>query len=273
MKKLFTLVVATGLFFTQAKAQLSLNVGDTAPDWTVTDAHGNSHNLYSITASGKTVLIDFFFTTCGPCQGVAPTITEFYNKYGCNDGDVFVISIDDRSSDADVLNFESSYSGTNPGPAVSGNDGGGDAVATAYGPSAFPTVCIIGTDNKVKNKDIWPISGIAEIEAAFASSNITITEQACTNSIKEETTLNEVSLYPNPTSDVANLSFTATEANEVEVNIYNLVGELVSTKTVFPTVGENVVEVSTADLTNGQYLVKVMADQKEFVSKTLSVIK
>ena len=42
-------------------------IGNPAPDFTVTDTHGEEHNLYSYLENGKVVVLDFFYTTCTPC--------------------------------------------------------------------------------------------------------------------------------------------------------------------------------------------------------------
>src|SRR5688572_4123188 len=43
-----------------------------APDFTVTDSHGESHQLYAdYLDQGKTVLLEIFFTTCPPCNASA----------------------------------------------------------------------------------------------------------------------------------------------------------------------------------------------------------
>ena len=41
--------------------------GSTAPDWTLTDLNGTTHNLYSYLDSGYTVFIDFSAVWCTPC--------------------------------------------------------------------------------------------------------------------------------------------------------------------------------------------------------------
>ena len=61
MKKILLLSILFFLSVTFTKAQTTLS---TAVDFTVTDTHGNPHNLFSILNSGKYVCIDFFFTTC-----------------------------------------------------------------------------------------------------------------------------------------------------------------------------------------------------------------
>lgn len=66
--------------------------GDVVDDFTVTDTDGVEHNLYSITAQGKYVWLDFFFVDCCPCRQTAPIFNEFYDKYGCNAGDVYTLS-------------------------------------------------------------------------------------------------------------------------------------------------------------------------------------
>ncbi|MFH2141598.1 MAG: hypothetical protein ABIJ97_04190 [Bacteroidota bacterium] len=59
MKKIF-IAFSFFLLFSIGFAQTPLT---TAVDFTVTDTDGNSYNLFSILASNKYVVIDFFFTT------------------------------------------------------------------------------------------------------------------------------------------------------------------------------------------------------------------
>src|SRR5262245_13545980 len=60
--------VALSLGLMNANAQQGwLPNGNFAPDWTLTDINGNSHNLYSILNQGYTVYLDFSATWCGPC--------------------------------------------------------------------------------------------------------------------------------------------------------------------------------------------------------------
>ena len=69
MKKTITFLASLLMFIQLSFSQVGgFSVGQTVSDFTVTDVHGNTHTLSSITASGQWVLIDFFFTTCPPCQ-------------------------------------------------------------------------------------------------------------------------------------------------------------------------------------------------------------
>ena len=261
-----------------SSAQLSnLSVGDVAPDFTLTDIHGGTHTLSSYTGAGKVVLIDFFFRNCGPCQGVAPIVNDFHHKYGCNQGDIIVLGISDRDNDATVQEFEDLYPGTNPYPA-GGTDGGGAGIATTYGPSAFPTICLIGADGLVKNIDIWPVSSVADIEAAVSAAGITINEQACStaNGI-EENNISNVNIYPNPVSDIANIKFNLNEnANNVTVEIFDLLGNKVNNEKAAnfnATSGENTLEIPTAKLANGQYFVRISSDNNNVVTQKFTVLK
>lgn len=153
MKKLlFGLLVLIGIS-TLTKAQTPLTV---AVDFTVTTVEGEELNLFDILDGGQHVIIDFFFTTCGPCQLAAPHINAAYINFGCNSGDVFFIAMDQGDTDAQCIAFDEQFGVEYP--TVSGNEGGGNAVCTAYGITAYPTVILIAPNHNIIEQDIWPIA-------------------------------------------------------------------------------------------------------------------
>ena len=154
MKKIIIiLLVLLGL---QTQAQTNLT---TAVDFTVTDVHGETYNLFSILDDGKHVIIDFFFTTCPPCIASVPIINQAYTDYGCNAAEVVFLSIDAGDTDAQVLQYENSYGGLLP--SISGVNGGGDAVNSIYGIGAYPTVVLIAPDRTILEQDIYPVTLIS----------------------------------------------------------------------------------------------------------------
>jgi len=187
MKKLYTTLL---LSFTivSLNAQTSLT---TAVDFTVTDVHGETHNLFSILDEGKHVIVDFFYTTCGPCQASVPTMNQAYTDYGCNTGEIFFLSIDNGDTDAQVLQYENQFGGLFP--SVSGIDGGGSLVVSNYGIGAYPTVILIAPDRSILEQDIFPVSNITtalpnaglNIAVCDTGSTTTITEIVIEKEIKE----------------------------------------------------------------------------------------
>ncbi|MDQ3048856.1 MAG: T9SS type A sorting domain-containing protein [Bacteroidota bacterium] len=69
MKKILQLTAAVALTFATVEGKAQLADGSIAPDFTVTDINGTSHNLYTYLNAGKTVYIDVSATWCGPCWG------------------------------------------------------------------------------------------------------------------------------------------------------------------------------------------------------------
>ena len=71
--------------------------GTIAPDFTVTDLNGTTHNLYEKLDAGKIVILDIFATWCGPCWSYSEknSLEKIWQKYGpLGTDEVFIFYIE-----------------------------------------------------------------------------------------------------------------------------------------------------------------------------------
>jgi len=129
-------------------------------------------HLFDILDGGQAVLIDFFFTTCGPCQQATPKIVESYYAMGCNMHDVFYMEIATGDSEAACLNWVNTYGVEYP--TISG-EAGGTAICNQYGIPAYPTVILIMPDRSIVIQDLWPINNAQTVIAAETEVTATFT--------------------------------------------------------------------------------------------------
>ena len=250
MKKLFTLISFTSLIGFSF-GQSTIAVGATCPNFTVNTVDGATYNLYDLCDVCQYVMIDFFAYWCGPCMQTAPTIHSFYTKYGCNQGDVFVLGVesDANSTFADLAGFKQSAGlPSSSFPNVLGS-AGGSTVRNTYGISAFPTIVLIGPDRKMINNDIWPISGVPTLENAFPAG--AITEMSCSAASIDQSALEaSLSIYPNPANDVLKIA--------VEL-IKNVAVHDASGKIIFTSAYNNInqLELNVAHFDEGLYIITV----------------
>ncbi len=271
MKKLvLSSLIACATAFGLNAQVTTYTVGQTVNDFTITDVHGNTHNLSTYANAGKWIVLDFFFTGCGPCQSTVPTFSEFHEKYGCNNGDVVCISIDTGDDNAAVLAFESTYSestGFNPAPAASGTEGGGNAVVSDFGVGAFPTYCVVGADMTLKIADIYPIANVATFETALAGVGFTPTPTTCGIAATPELTLTDAQIYPNPSTGNVSVRFNNTVSSDITIEVSNLVGQVVYTSTETTIAGSNLFSLNLTGLNDGQYIVKIGNGTEQTISK------
>ena len=151
MKKLYILLAF--LLFGAGLSAQQTNLTE-AVDFTVTDCHGQTYNLFEILDRGQAVFIDFFFYSCGQCQVISPYITGSYTQMGCNLHDVFYIEISYIDSDAVCQQWANEYGVEFP---TVGKDGGGNEVFELYGIQACPTLVLIMPDRSI------PIQGLMQL--------------------------------------------------------------------------------------------------------------
>ncbi len=74
-------------------------------------------------------------------------------------------------------------------------------------------------------------------------------------------------VYPNPATDVLNIEVNASQASEMSINVYNIMGQNVMSKNVNINSGINRPSISTSELTSGIYFVTVKANGFENTMK------
>ena len=118
-----------------------------APDFTLTDQHGNEHTLSDY--QGKTVFLNFWATWCPPCRSEMPEIQKMYEDYGGNEEDLIVLGIaapgyGDEGTVEEITEFlnENQYTF----PVVMDETG---EMFYRYGISAFPTTFMIDAGGNV----------------------------------------------------------------------------------------------------------------------------
>lgn len=103
-----------------------------------------------------------------------------------------------------------------------------------------------------------------EISSSYSN---TLTAVAGPNAINDEKWFNDINLYPNPTRDIAMLSFNSPIMGNVKVEIFSVVGSLLSTTTYEKLAVSFTERVEVEHLTKGLYFVKVSLDNKTVTIK------
>lgn len=272
MKKTLLSILSIFLLSVSSHAQ----VGATAPDFTVTDLDGNTHNLYSILNSGKVVILDCSTTWCSTCWSMhgGHYLEDIHNTYGPNGTDQVRVLFYEADASTTLANLQGT--GNTQGNWLSGssypfvNESPLSLSGSIYWPLGFPTVNVISpSDKKIKADlyDPWAagdgLAGMVDIIDNYFTS---------TSSVDEEETLSNVNVYPNPSNNVANLTFASNSNTDANITIYNVIGEIVYQENKSVQVGDNLFELNVNSFSNGNYIVRVEMEN-EIITTKFDVIR
>ena len=255
MKKLL-LLIFTLSFTVLINGQTPLTE---AVDFQVETIDGETISLFTLLDDDKIVVIDFFFSTCGPCKEYAPDFQKAYTEFGKNKSNVFFIGINYGDINDGVHEFDSIFGLTFP--TVSGYQGGGGTVIDDYEVDSYPTVIIITPDHQIAKQFIWPPSTTNIIAAVIDAGGklVGVDDQVKTDA--------NVTVYPNPVARKAFLRIDIPFAANVQYEIVDLLGNTIfSSDKQFMNKGSNKVELPVSDLMNGLYFVRLSTNNTDVIT-------
>lgn len=188
-----------------------------------------------------------------------------YEEFGCNEGDVFVIGIDNWNSTENIIYFDSVYGITYTN--ISGLDGGGHEVHEAYGVQTTPTVIIIAPNREILVQHIYPPEHESLVDSLL---DVGANPQPCLTAVSEMKNEEVLSIGPNPVNNIANLNLSFSVGKIVEVKIYNLTGQQVSDvgASYYPA-GKHRLKVDLTAEPEGFYFVQIIEEKRVLTTQKL----
>lgn len=134
MKKVLRFAMVAFGFLAMANVAMADPDDNYAPNMTLTDIHGVSHDMYADLDAGKTVILDFFATWCQPCINSLPVLDDIWAAHGPDGDDTYrIYSLEMDNTTSNEQAFENQYNVPNP---IFDN---GHTVASTWNISAYPT--------------------------------------------------------------------------------------------------------------------------------------
>jgi thiol-disulfide isomerase/thioredoxin len=242
MKKWFSLVLFFSLCAaTSLKSQVQI---DEAIDFSVKTLESEIFDLYPKLDEGKIVVINFFSTSCGPCQTFAHDFQVAYENFGENQGNVYFHGINYNGTNYQVAQFADIYQLFMP--LSSGLEGGGNAAFDLY------------------ENYIWEPTAENITNALIEAGGVLVGNSENAEAIQAH-------VFPNPATDYTKLAFNIKKSTLTKWRVYNSLGIMVEQNEISAVPGDNIIELATSNFTSGTYFVIIEAGDKLLYKTTFMV--
>ena len=152
------ITLTSSLVADQDLSGAQLGLGDVMYDFTVMAADGNQVTLSEMLAEKEMVLINFFYTTCGPCVNEFPYMQEAYEMYQDKVGIIALDPLDDSNT---VANFQGSMGLTFPMASVQA------AWSQTFGITGYPTSIVVDRYGVICLMEVGGITSLRPFTSIF----------------------------------------------------------------------------------------------------------
>jgi cytochrome c biogenesis protein CcmG, thiol:disulfide interchange protein DsbE len=149
------------LFQGESEVTSTLSKGGTptAPAFALERLDGKGE-LQLASLRGKTVVLNFWASWCGPCKDEAPLLQQAHERW--RGKDVVFVGVDVKDFRGDARQFLARYDVSYPNV----YDGKGSTVGR-YGVTGFPETYFIDASGRVRYRIAGPVADAAELDAAI----------------------------------------------------------------------------------------------------------
>ncbi|MCK5838949.1 MAG: T9SS type A sorting domain-containing protein [Bacteroidales bacterium] len=236
-----------------------------AVDFSKPDLNGNVIHLFDILDNGQYVVIDFFFVNCTPCQAASPLINQSYLDFGCNEHDVFYMSVDDGDTTEECVEYDETYGVGFP--TISGIQGGGTKIALNYKIQSYPTVIIIAPNREIIERHIWPILSVEDMNTPVLEAGCNFAE--CSSGVWENK-LATINIYPNPSNGQFRVKLD--QVGSVNVKVISLLGNVLLNEEIRVNQQSFIYDLNLMHLPEGIYFVAIRYDD-QYISKRIAIVR
>lgn len=251
------------------------------PQFIGTDSHGTPFNLHDALSSGQAVILDFMASWCGPCQSSTPELSQLVQNNGSGSGPLQALALSIESTDNNTvmngLNWNGGYyaypkfaysTATNYQYYHYSVNHGFNTGSIPFFVMICPNITDPGHSTIVKHDVGFSAGMFAAYQTQLGSC-----PTAYLGETKEEILSQEsVNVYPNPSTNLANIEFNAGLNADVNVQVTNSIGQVVYVQSMGEISGMQKIELNTADLDAGLYFINVTINGV-VTTERLSVVK
>lgn len=241
-----SLIVLMALSFS-ASAQ---NVGDVAPDFSLTDLNGNTVTLSQY--KGKVVGLFIFGYGCPPCMAVAPDVESRIQKEYSGNENFVLLGLDQWDGNkAGVESFQSKTGVTFPLLQKAAS------TASSY-QSTWDRFIVVDREGKIAHKGSKQVSSDLDAIISTIAGLMTVT------SVNEIETKLNVEVYPNPVASMLHIKLKTDDNEKIEVSLKSVDGKTVkSIKNVLPGDSQNTYLLNLEGIAPGIYFANIKVGDKE----------